>query len=155
MTEPSVSSNCAAAPEPTASADLRQVTVAVDGKPHRITPLKGRQFGPFMAQGGERLLALGTTLPVQATAWLATLSEQDGKLFHALSVATDLPMSVIEDQQADVLIALTAAVTEVNLDFFAQRAAPTLVAARIRLVAAAKRLGFELPAKSSTARLSS
>lgn len=155
MTEPSVSSNCAAAPEPTASADLRQVTVAVDGKPHRITPLKGRQFGPFMAWGGERLLALGTTLPVQATAWLTTLSEQDGKLFHALSVAADLPMDVIEDQNTDVLIALTAAVTEVNLDFFAHRAAPALAAARMRMVTAAERLGVKVPGSNSTARLSS
>lgn len=139
----------------TATADLRAVAVTVSGSPHSITPLKARQFGPFLAHGGERLLALGTTLPVQAMGWLRTLSENDGQLFHALSVATGLPMTVIEDQETDVLIALTAAVVEVNLDFFALAAAPALVAARARIAAAAVRIGAAVPSSNSSARLSS
>lgn len=141
--------------EPTATTDLRAITVMVSGAKHVITPLKARQFGAFISHGGERLLALGTALPVQASAWMLTLSENDGRLFHALSVGADLPMETIEEQKVDVLITLTAAVTEVNLDFFAQRAAPALVAARARLVAAAERIGAKGLLPSSSVRLSS
>lgn len=136
-----------------AVADLRSVVVEIGGKPITITPLKVGRIPAFRAAGGERLLALGAALPTDPAVWFATLSQDNGQLLDALSVASGVSRAEIDDLYPDVLVTLIAAVAEVNLDFFVQRLIPALAGARrdlaVQLGEAAVRMQRSMPAAST------
>lgn len=104
--------------------------VDVGGKPVAITPLRVRQIPAFTRAiaAAAPLLAVGRMIDVVA------LHGDD--IIKAMSVATGESEAMLGDLLPDEFMMLMSTVIEVNDDFFAQRVAPLILAAKEKANAA-------------------
>lgn len=103
--------------------------IDIAGRLEGIEPLRVRELPRFLAavEPVARELAAGDVL--------AALARHADGVIEATAIGAGVPRDWLEQQTAEVLVALAARVLEVNADFFGRRVMPLLARAADRLAA--------------------
>jgi hypothetical protein len=107
--------------------EVQSVAVTVAGEQINVQPLKVGQV-PAFARASRGILQDLDKLN-GADGIMELLADHGDDLIAAVSVATGMPVNLVQAIELDEFVGLATAVVQVNADFFTRRLAPTVQSA--------------------------
>lgn len=107
--------------------EVQSVAVNVAGEQINVQPLKVGQV-PAFARASKGILQDLDKLN-GAEGIMELLADHGDDLIAAVSVATGMPVNLVQALAMDEFVSLATAVVQVNADFFTRRLAPTVQSA--------------------------